>query len=111
METMCYGVILGLRTKPMRRREFITVFGGVAAAWPLAVRAQQRPVSVVGVLSPESAAVPDMKGLREGLQELGYFGGGNIRYEYRWSDGNFEKLDDLAVELVRLKVDVLVTFV
>ena len=52
-----------------------------------------------------------MKGLREGLQELGYVEGRNIRYEYRWSDGNFERLDDLAAELVRLKVDVLVTYV
>jgi putative ABC transport system substrate-binding protein len=61
----------------MRRREFITLTGGVAAAWPCAVRAQQRPVPVVGVLSPESAAIPDVNGLREGLQELGYVEGRN----------------------------------
>jgi putative ABC transport system substrate-binding protein len=95
----------------MRRREFITLFAGVVAAWPLAARTQQRPVPVVGVLSPESAAIPDVKGLREGLEEFGYVEGRNIRYEYRWSDGNFERLDDLAAELVRLKVDVLVTYV
>jgi len=95
----------------MRRREFITLIGGISAVWPIAARAQQRPVPVVGVLSPESAAIPDVKGLREGLQELGYVEGRNIRYEYRWSDGNFERLDDLAAELVRLKVDVLVTYV
>jgi putative ABC transport system substrate-binding protein len=94
----------------VRRREFITVIGG-AVTWPLVAGAQQRPVPVLGVLSPESAATPDVKGLREGLQELGYVEGRNIRYEYRWSDGNFEKLDDLAAELVRLKVDVLVTYV
>jgi putative ABC transport system substrate-binding protein len=94
----------------VRRREFITLLGG-AAVCPLAAPAQQLPVSVVGVLSPESAAIPDLKGLREGLQELGYVEGRNIRYEYRWSDGNFERLDDLAAELVRLKVDVLVTYV
>jgi putative ABC transport system substrate-binding protein len=94
----------------MQRRDFIALVG-TAATWPLVARGQQRPVPVVGVLSPESAAVPDVKGLREGLQELGYFEGRNIRYEYRWSDGNFEKLDDLAAELVRLKVDVLVTYV
>src|SRR5262249_21284320 len=58
-----------------------------------------------------SAAIPDVKGLREGLQEFGYVEGRNIRYEYRWSDGNFERLDDLAAELVRLNVDVLVTYV
>jgi len=96
----------------MRRRDFMSLVGG-AATFSLFTRAiaQQRPVPVVGVLSPESAAVPDVKGLREGLQELGYFEGRNIRYEYRWSDGNFEKLDDLAAELVRLKVDVIVAYV
>jgi len=76
----------------MRRREFITLIGGISAVGPLAARAQQRPVPVVGVLSPESAAIPDVKGLREGLQEFGYVEGRNIRYEYRWSDGNFEGL-------------------
>jgi putative ABC transport system substrate-binding protein len=94
----------------VKRRAFIGLLSG-AATWPLVAWGQQRPIPVVGVLSPESAAVPDVKGLREGLQELGYFEGRNIRYEYRWSDGDFEKLDDLAAELVRLKVDVLVTFV
>jgi putative tryptophan/tyrosine transport system substrate-binding protein len=56
----------------MRRREFIKLVCGAAAVWPLVARAQQRRVPVVGVLSPESAAIPDVKGLREGLQELGY---------------------------------------
>jgi putative ABC transport system substrate-binding protein len=87
----------------MRRREFFAVLGSTAAVWLPAARAQERPMPVIGVLSPESAAVPDVKGLREGLQKLGYFEGRNIRYEYRFSDGNFEKLDDLAVELVRLR--------
>src|SRR6516162_11049170 len=96
----------------MRRREFICLIGGSAAAtWPLAVRAQQPAMRVIGILSPDTPASPFVEALRVGLQELGYVDGRNIRYEYRWAEGNFERLPDLAVELVRLKVDVIVAFV
>jgi len=95
----------------MRRREFISLIGGTAAAWPLAARAQQSTMRVIGILSPETPASPFVEALRVGLQELGYVDGRNVRYEYRWAEGNFERLPDLAVELVRLNVDVIVAFV
>jgi putative tryptophan/tyrosine transport system substrate-binding protein len=96
----------------MRRRDFMSLIGA-AATLSLVERAQaqQRPIPIIGILSPESATVPDVQGLREGLQALGYFEGQNIRYEYRWSNGNFKKLDGLADELVQLKVNVIVAYV
>ena len=95
----------------MRRREFITLLGGSAVAFPLTARAQQPAMRVIGILSPDTPASPFVEALRVGLQELGYVDGPNVRYEYRWAEGNFERLPDLAVELVRLKVDVIVAFV
>jgi len=95
----------------MRRREFITLLGGGAAAWPLSAPAQQTVIPVIGILSPDTPASRYVEALRAGLQELGYVDGRNIRYEYRWAEGNFERLPDLAVELVRAKVDVIVAFV
>ena len=95
----------------MRRRDFIKVTVGSAAAWPLMARAQQPAMRVIGILSPDTPASPFVEALRVGLQELGYVDGRNVRYEYRWAEGNFERLPDLAVELVRLNVDVIVAFV
>jgi putative tryptophan/tyrosine transport system substrate-binding protein len=97
----------------MRRRAFVARLGGAAAAWPLVARSQQSAAMlVVGVLTPES---PYSSGARnpliEGLRELGYVEGRNIRIEYRWAQGNFAQLPGLAAELVRLKVDVIVTVV
>src|SRR5947209_623649 len=92
------------------RREFIVTLGG-AAAWPLAARAQQSAMPVIGLLSPEAATTGNVNGLREGLRELGYVEGRNIRFEYRWAEGRYERLPDLAAELVRLNVDVIVAFV
>jgi putative ABC transport system substrate-binding protein len=66
---------------------------------------------VIGLLTPESPTSSDVNGLRLGLRELGYVEGQNIRIEYRWAQGNFEKLPELAAELVALKVDLIVTFV
>jgi putative tryptophan/tyrosine transport system substrate-binding protein len=94
----------------MRRREFVTLLGG-AAAWPLAARAQQPAIPVIGLLSPESATTGNVNGLHEGLRELGYVEGRDIRFEYRWAEGRYEQLPDFAAELVRLKVDVIVAFV
>jgi putative tryptophan/tyrosine transport system substrate-binding protein len=94
----------------MRRREFISLIGGAAAS-PLAARAQQPKMPVIGLLSPESSTSTDVDGLRAGLRELGYTEGRNIRIEYRWSNGNFEQLPALAEELVGLNADVIVTFV
>ena len=66
---------------------------------------------VIGLLSPEGPTTGNVNGLHEGLRELGYVEGRNIRFEYRWADGNFDRLPELAAELVRLNVDVIVSFV
>jgi putative ABC transport system substrate-binding protein len=95
----------------MRRREFITLLGGSAVAFPLTARAQQPAMRVIGILSPDTPASPFVEALRVGLHELGYVDGRNVRYEYRWAEGNFERLPGLAVELVGLNVDVIVAFV
>jgi putative ABC transport system substrate-binding protein len=70
-------------------------------------RAQQPAIPVIGILSPDTPASRYVEALRAGLQELGYVDGRNVRYEYRWAEGNFERLRDLAVELVGLNVDVI----
>jgi putative tryptophan/tyrosine transport system substrate-binding protein len=95
----------------VRRRDFITLLGGAAAAWPRLARGQPLRMTVIGVLSPESSAARDVDGLREGLRDLGYVEGRNIRYEYRWAAGDFSRLPAMAAELVDMKVDVLVTYV
>lgn len=91
----------------MERREFITLLGG-AAAWPLTARAQQPKAPKIGVLWPDSAPSPRIEEFREGLRHLGYVEGQNITIEYRYADGRRDQLPDLAAELVRLKVHVIV---
>jgi putative tryptophan/tyrosine transport system substrate-binding protein len=95
----------------MRRREFITLLGGAAAAWPLAARAQIPTGKIyrLGILQPGKPPEPLVDVLRERLKELGYREGHNIAYEYRWAEGNPDKLTELAKELVDLKVDVITT--
>jgi putative ABC transport system substrate-binding protein len=95
----------------MRRREFIGSLIGTAVAWPLAVRAQQPKMPVVGFLGAVSTSdyARQVEALRAGLRDFGYADGKNIAIEYRWAEGNYDRLPDLAGELVRLKVDVLVT--
>jgi putative tryptophan/tyrosine transport system substrate-binding protein len=95
----------------MKRREFITLLGGAAAAWPLATRAQQaRRVYRIGILETISADSNEANynALRKGLRELGYVEGENLRFEYRSADGRNERFADLATELVLLKVDLIV---
>lgn len=96
----------------LRRREFITALGGAAAAWPLAARAQQAvKVWRIGVLEtlPPATNVANLAAFRKGLRDLGYVEGRNLIIEYRSADGRAERFPDLAAELARLKVDVIVT--
>jgi putative tryptophan/tyrosine transport system substrate-binding protein len=92
----------------MRRREFITLLGG-AAAWPLATRAQQSKMARIGALYIGTADAESFKKeLREGLRVFGYVEGQNIAFEFRSAEGKLDRLPELAAELVRLKLDVIV---
>ena len=95
----------------MRRRDFIKVIAGLAAAWPLAARAQTPAGKIyrVGILQPGKPPEPLVEALRERLKELGYREGHNIAYEYRWAEGKNERLVELAKELVDVKVDIITT--
>jgi len=92
----------------MTRRQFITLLGG-AATWPLAARAQQRRLARIGALVLTIADAESLgRALREGLHELGYTEGQNFTLEFRSADGNADRLPDLAAELVRMPVDLIV---
>jgi putative tryptophan/tyrosine transport system substrate-binding protein len=93
----------------MKRREFITLVGGAAAAWPLAVKAQQKgKLPLVGILNPGSTDTPGTTGFYDGMRELGYTEGLNMAIERRYGDWNTDRFQQLAADLVRLKVDVIV---
>ncbi len=91
----------------MKRREFITLVGG-AAAMPLGARAQVRRQIVIGTLHVYSPPDPWLDALRQGLRDLGYAEGKNIKIEERWAEGRNDRLDGLAQELIDSKVDILV---
>src|SRR6516225_2650426 len=105
----CYTpIILGLGVSAMKRRQFLSLLGS-AAAWPLAARAQS--AYRIGVLETTSAALnaANFDALRQGLRQHGYIEGQNLVIEYRSADGRAERFPDLAAELVRLNVDLIVT--
>jgi putative ABC transport system substrate-binding protein len=93
----------------MKRREFMTLLGGTAAAWPLAAHAQQRAMPVIGFLSALSqATAPHMTAAwQRGLRETGFVEGRNVAIEYRFTDGEYGRLPALAAELVRHPVDLI----
>jgi len=94
----------------MKRREFIRLLGGGAAAWPLAARAQQPAIPVIGLLSSRSPEVdtPLIAVIRRGLTETGVVEGQNVTLDYRWAEGQYDRLAGLAADLVRQKVAVIV---
>jgi len=93
----------------VRRREFITLLGG-AAAWPVSVRAQQAARPVIGYLSAlsEKRAVPQLNAFRRGLSETGFIEGDNVQVEYRWTEGQYERLPAMAAQLIGLPVSLIV---
>jgi putative ABC transport system substrate-binding protein len=100
----------------MRRRDVIALVGGAAAGWPLATLAQQPPktriarLGFLGATTPSSVeSTGTLQRFRAGLRDLGYVEGQNIFIDFRWAEGNYARLVELAAELVRLKVDLLVT--
>src|SRR5262245_21047187 len=111
MTTQPLSPLTMLLSRHTRRREFITLIGGAAAAWPFAVRAQQPAMPVIGYLgitSPEAFA-SRLLAFRQGLSETGYLEGRNVTIAYRWAESQFDRLPLLASDLVNLRPSAIVT--
>jgi putative tryptophan/tyrosine transport system substrate-binding protein len=93
----------------MKRREFIKLVGAAAAVWPLAARGQQTKVARIGFIGSGTASMyaDRMTALRSSLRELGYLEGKNMIIEFRYADGNYERLPNIAAELVGLDLEVI----
>jgi ABC-type uncharacterized transport system substrate-binding protein len=93
----------------MRRRDFLLVLSGAAAAWPRAGRAQQRTMPVIGFLSGGSSGPYRhlVDGFKQGLKETGFVEGENVAIEYRWAEGHYDRLPGMAADLVRRQVNVI----
>src|SRR4051812_41164773 len=93
----------------LKRREFITLLGGGAAGWPFAARAQQAAVPVIGFLSSRSPAesADSVTAFRQGLREMGFIEGQNLLIAFRWAEGRYDRLRELAADLVGLRVAIL----